>query len=370
MPTNNYLIKRFPQLDSSVGRIALAQLPTPVREYNVNLSGHRFTFFIKLDNLTSDVYGGNKVRKLEYLLQQAQRRQCRRIATFGTVGSHHALATAAFAARVGLPCTCFLSHQRSTPQTAAALEAHLELGTQLVQFGGKYPQRIATLREHLWAQDACVIPPGGTSWLGTLGFVGAGVELANQVAAGSLPAPERLYVATGTMGTAAGLALGLALSGLATEVQAIRVSDTWLCNERALTRCMVKATSMMHRVDALIPADLHERTNIRLRHDFFAGGYARSDRVTDEAVAFASDQLELSLEATYTGKALAALLHDLQRRGESGRRYLFWNTFNSAHGRLSNAWSEGRPEGRPDVKRNRTPGDATGLPEVFRRYLG
>jgi 1-aminocyclopropane-1-carboxylate deaminase/D-cysteine desulfhydrase-like pyridoxal-dependent ACC family enzyme len=358
MSTNDFLKSGFPNLNSSVGRLALAQLPTPVREYNVTLSGHRLTLAIKLDNLTSDVYGGNKVRKLEYLLHQAQRRQSRRIATFGTVGSHHALATAIFAARVGLPCTCFLSHQRSTSETAAALETHLGLGTHLVHFGGKYPQRIATLRKHLWGQDACVIPPGGTSWLGTLGFVSAGVELASQVAAGALPAPERLYVATGTMGTAAGLALGLALSGLATEVQAIRVSETWLCNEQALSRCMAKATSMMHRLDARIPADLHKRTKIRLRHDFFAGGYAHSDRATDQAIAFAADQLGLSLEATYTGKALAALLHDLRRGAGSGRNYLFWNTFNSAHGQMA------------EVRPKRTPGDDAGLPAAFRRYLG
>ena len=359
---NDSLTSGFPQFDTSIGRLALAHLPTPVREYNVTLSGHRLTFFIKLDNLTSDVYGGNKVRKLEYLLHRARRRNSRRIATFGTVGSHHALATAIFAAHVGLPCTCFLSHQRSTPETAAALDAHLGLGTRLVHFGGKYPQRIATLRRFLWGQDTFVIPPGGTSWLGTLGFVSAGVELANQVAAGSLPAPDRLYVATGTMGTAAGLALGLALSGLATEVQAIRVSETWLCNEEALSRCMAKATGMMHRLDARIPADLHRRTNIRLRNDFFAGGYAHSDRATDQAIAFAADQLGLSLEATYTGKALAALLHDLQQRAKSGRNYLFWNTFNSAHGRLPTTGS--------DARSDRTPDGAAGLPAAFRRYLG
>ena len=362
MSTSDCLTSRFPQLDRDVGRLALAQLPTPVREYNVTLSGRRLTLFIKLDNLTSDVYGGNKVRKLEYLLHEAQRRQCRRIATFGTVGSHHALATAVFAARVGMPCTCFLSHQRSTPETTSALEAHLGLGTQLVHFGGKYAQRIATLRKHLWGREIYVIPPGGTSWLGTLGFVRAGVELANQVATGSLPVPERLYVATGTMGTAAGLALGLALCGLATEVQAIRVSETWLCNEQELSRCMAKATSMMHRVDARIPADLHQRTNIRLRHDFFAGGYAHSDRATDQAIAFAGDQLDLSLEATYTGKALAALLHDLQTHAESGQSFLFWNTFNSAHGRL--------PTARPAARSDRSPGDFAGLPAAFRRYLG
>ncbi|HEX7719607.1 MAG TPA: hypothetical protein VF389_07370, partial [Woeseiaceae bacterium] len=98
MSNNDSLASGFPQLETSVGRLLLAQLPTPVREFKVDQSGRRLTFFIKLDNLTSDVYGGNKVRKLEYLLHQARGRRCRRIATFGTVGSHHALATAIFSA--------------------------------------------------------------------------------------------------------------------------------------------------------------------------------------------------------------------------------------------------------------------------------
>jgi D-cysteine desulfhydrase len=158
-------------------------------------------------------------------------------------------------------------------------------------------------------------------------LVQAGRELAAQVAAGRMPAPARLYVATGTMGSAAGLALGLALSGLPTEVQAVRVSHTWLCNEASLRRTMAKVTAMLRRVAPSIPADLPERANIRLRHGFFAGGYAHTDEATEAAIVFAATQLGLVLESTYTGKAMAALLHDL---GASEACCLFWNTCNSA----------------------------------------
>lgn len=329
-------------LDAAIERLPLADLPTPLREYRVDVRGRRRTLFVKLDNLTSDLYGGNKVRKLEYILPLARTRDRRLIATFGTVGSHHALATAINANHLGYPCTSFLSHQHRTAEVAAVLAAHVALGTNLVPYVGDYAARIAILRGHLWGRDALVVAPGGSSWLGTFGFVQAGRELATQVARGLMPAPDRLYVATGTMSTAAGLALGLALAGLATQVQAVRVSHTWLCNEDSLHRTMTKATAMMRRIAPTIPADLPERANVRLRHGFFAGGYAHTDERTEAAIVFAASQLDLTLESTYTGKAMAALLHDL---AGSDARCLFWNTYNSA--RLPQAAAAARAATKP-----------------------
>lgn len=337
-------------LDRAIERLPLADLPTPLREHDVRIRGRRARISVKLDNLTSDVYGGNKVRKLEYILPRARRREHRCIATFGTAGSHHALATSVYAHELGYPCIAFLSHQHRTPEIADVLGALVTLGTEVVRYGGGYSARLETLRVHLWGRDPLVIAPGGSSWLGTFGFVQAARELAAQVAAGIVPEPARLYVATGTMGSAAGLALGLALSGLATEVQAVRVSHTWLCNEEALHHTMEKATAMMRRVDAAIPHDLPERANIRLRHGFFAGGYAHTDAATEAAIGFAEGELDLVLEATYTGKAMAALLHDLEA-GATG--CLFWNTYNSA------------PLPQADERSSAT----TGLPAEFSRYF-
>lgn len=337
-------------LDRAIERLPLADLPTPLRGYDVRIHGRREHIYVKLDNLTSTVYGGNKVRKLEYILPRARRRERRSVATFGTAGSHHALATAMYAQALGYPSIAFLSHQHRTPEVPDVLGALVAVGTEVVRYGGDYSARVATLRTHLWGREPLVVAPGGSSWLGTFGFVQAARELAAQVAAGDLPEPERLYVATGTMGSAAGLALGLALSGLATEVQAVRVSHTWLCNEDALHHTMRKATAMMRRFDAAIPRDLPERANIRLRHGFFAGGYAHTDATTEAAIGFAEGELDLALEATYTGKAMAALLHDLEA-GATG--CLFWNTYNSAPLPQANG-------GQPAT---------AGLPAEFSRYF-
>jgi len=325
----DHLAERFPALGRGIRKTKLARLPTPVVAQRVRLAGRAYELWIKCDNLTSELYGGNKVRKLEYLLSPPGRRPVRRFATFGAVGSHHALATALFARQAGFDCTCFLAHQRKSAAVPATLNLLLQGGCELVRYGGSYGNRIAMLRKYLWQRDARVIPLGGSSWYGTLGFVNAGLELAAQIEAGELPVPEKLYVASGTMGTAAGLALGLALAELPTTVQAVRVSHAQFANEKILHKLMSKTALMMRRLDQAIPRDLEKRVNIRMRHEFFAGGYAHSNAETDAALVFAEQQLQLRLEATYTGKALAALLSDLRHPAADEGPVLFWNTYNS-----------------------------------------
>lgn len=328
MTGDSHLHTRFPTLRRRLPRVSLATLPTPVSTVDIKIAGGHIPVSIKHDNLTSELYGGNKVRKLEYLLKPAGRRPVKRIATFGTVGSHHALATSMYCREQGLDCTCFLAHQRKTPSVPAVLDAHLEIGTELVRYGGAYAKRITTLRKHLWHRQARVVPAGGSSWIGALGFVDAALELAAQVDAGEIPKPDRIYVATGTMGSAAGLALGLTLAGLSSEVHAVRVSHTSICSEQGLERLIGKIATMLQSIDPSFPAGLDARVNICLRHEFFCGGYARGGPEIDAAIRLAAEYLGLSLEITYTGKSMAALIADLS--GDSVMTPLYWNTYNSA----------------------------------------
>jgi 1-aminocyclopropane-1-carboxylate deaminase/D-cysteine desulfhydrase-like pyridoxal-dependent ACC family enzyme len=352
MTVVNYLDAMHPTLGMRVGKLHLGNWPTPVSRAEILHAGTRHSLSIKRDDLSGDLYGGNKVRKLEYLLKPHTQRTVKRFATFGTVGSNHALATAIYARNLGFECTCFLAHQQNAATIAPALITHARIGTEIVRFGGSYSARLKTLRQNLWGRNAWVVPMGGSSWAGTLGFVNAGLELSAQIDAGKIPVPARLYVATGTMGTAAGLALGLALAGVPTEVHAVRVSETGICNERRLQALIRKTAMMMRHYDASVPDGLADNTKIRLRHAFFAGGYAHSDMRTEDAVRFARVQLGLTLESTYTGKAMAAVLSDWEQdslRGES----LFWNSYNSAVLPLS---------ADNDVDRAR-------IPAEFRRYL-
>jgi len=350
----DYILERFPTLGEQLPRMRLASLPTPVREVAVKTDSGKRNLSVKCDDQTGVIYGGNKVRKLEYIFPRARDKKCERLATFGAVGSNSALATALYARQAGFDCTCFLMHQTKTAQIPATLNMHIQNGTELIRYGGAYAKRVQTLRDHLWGRKAWVIPMGGSSWHGTVGFVAAGLELAAQVAAGEIPKPDRIYVGTGTMGTAIGIALGLAIAELDTEVHAVRASDIAITNDHLMTKLTEKTVSMMRRLDESVPADLASRTNIRLRNSYFGGGYAHTTPEAEAAITFAKEQLKIRLESTYTGKALAALLADLQEPGAESLNILFWNTYYAM----------------PVTVPTDHPLDANALPEEFLRYFG
>ena len=329
MPESDFLTEELPKLGSQLPRLQLATLPTPVRQDTITIDSTEYPLSIKLDNLTGEIYGGNKIRKLEYIFPRATAKQRGRIATFGAASSNHALATALYAREAGFECTCFLAHQTKTLLTAKTLNKHIQNQTEIVRYGGAYRNRIATLRENLWGRNAFVIPMGGSSWLGTIGFVAAGLELARQIDNGEIPEPDRIYVATGTMGTVAGIAIGLTLAGLSTEVHAVRVSDVSITNEAAMRRLVAKTVAMMHLLDESVSLDVAQETNIVLRNSYFGPGYAHSTPATDNAIFIAREQLQLSLEPTYTGKAFAALLADLSAADAVSRNILYWHTYNS-----------------------------------------
>lgn len=229
---------------------------------------------------------------------------------------------------------------------------HLRIGTELIPLG-RTVDRLATFRRFLQGRHCWVIPMGGSSWLGTVGFVNAGLELAHQVETGKLELPHRIYIANGTMGSCVGLALGLALAELPTELQAVRVVDHRVASPAGFERLMRKTVMMLHRLDTSIPPDLADRTHIRWRNAFLAGGYAVANDVTRDAVTFAADSLGLELETTYTGKAMAALLHDLALDDYGGELYLFWNTYNS----------------QPLPVTETRPGKTDNIPPEFMRYF-
>jgi D-cysteine desulfhydrase len=318
----------YPALGQHLKKLDLAELPTPVEHTEFDTPHGSRCIAVKRDDISSPHYGGNKIRKLEYIFRRALDRGAKRVATFGAAGSNHALATAVLAKQVGLECTCFLGHQKRTPKVARALNMYRLLGTEIVRYGGS-SERLALFRKYLQNRQTWVVPLGGSSWLGTVGFVSAGLELAQQIGDGELPCPDRIYIATGTMGSTAGLALGLAAAGLPTEVHAVCVVDERFGNPVMLDRLTQKTALMLNRLDPAFDAGMAKTAKLVWRSGFLAGGYAVFDERISDAVDVARDDLGLALETTYTGKAMAALLHDLQQPDYSGEQYLFWNTHNS-----------------------------------------
>jgi 1-aminocyclopropane-1-carboxylate deaminase/D-cysteine desulfhydrase-like pyridoxal-dependent ACC family enzyme len=349
----DYLAMAYPQLAERLAKVQLAKLPTPIVNASVATRIGKRNIAIKRDDLTGDLYGGNKVRKLEYLLHRATTKNAKRVATFGTVASNHAVATSLYAKSLGFECTCLLSNQVRTTNASRALNVHIQCGTEIVRYGGSRSSRIRILREHLWNRGVFLIPPGGSNWRGTVGFVNAGLELAAQIDAGETCTPDRLYVANGTMATAVGIALGLALAGLPTKVHAIRVTESFVANPDAMRRLLTKTADLLHSLDTSVPANLADLARYEFRDGFLGDGYAKTNSATDRAVRIAADELGLALETTYTGKAMAAMLQDLDKPEFANQSMLFWNTYNS----------------RPLTADLDRPADVSRLPPEFLRYF-
>ena len=349
--TNSILGCEFPGIGAALPVAGLLAAPTALTRETVALGQGARPLLIKHDETSGALYGGNKVRKLDYILARASERGARQVATFGAVGSHHALATALYARAEGLDAVCFLGHQAATDHVYETLSAHVANETRIVRFGGSYANRLALLRRHFEGRKTWVVPSGGSSWLGVVGFVDAALEFAEQLRGLDGPLPGKLYVANGTMGTVAGLALGLALAGSPVEVQAVRVTSEAYANRDGTYRLMRKASHLLNALDDGFPADLADRARIRFRHGFVGDGYTRPTAESEAAIELAREQLALELENTYTGKAFAALLADAAAPSEEP--LAFWNTYNAVP--LTGV-------------RDLTLED-TGLPEDFARYF-
>jgi 1-aminocyclopropane-1-carboxylate deaminase/D-cysteine desulfhydrase-like pyridoxal-dependent ACC family enzyme len=327
----NAIDARFPALAEALPRIALGEFPTPLAGAPALAARLGLgSLAIKRDDLSSPIYGGNKVRKLEYLLADALARGCDSVVTYGSVGSNHALATAVFATRLGLVPHAVLVDQPASPSVTAKLRYLLHLGARLHPARGfdQSRQVFAAIRDShpQGARRVYEIPWGGSNWLGATGFVAAALELAAQMP----EPPDYLYVSGGTLGTAIGLAIGLRLAGLRTRIVAPRAVPSGRDAEERLARSIAATSRELHAREPSMPLFDERPDNIELRPEFFGPGYGTTTPEADEAIELIGELEGVRLEPTYTGKALAGLVADARSGRLAGRRVVFWNTYNSA----------------------------------------
>lgn len=302
---------------------SLAQLPTPViRMEALGKEYHHDQLFIKQDNHSGPIYGGNKIRKLEFLLGEALAEGHKSVITYGAAGSHHALATSICCQQVGLRSISILApqtpceHVRQNILMGHAIGAELHLSPDYTHF----PALTKQLSERYLTEDGIepyIIPAGGTNATGSLGFVQAGFELAAQLH------PDIIYIPMGTGGTHAGLLVGLKLAGLKTRVEAIRVVDPLFRNASHIKKlCNDLCTKL--GINPLV-----QDSDIIIRDEFFGEDYGIPTPEGNEALERFQSLENVSLETTYTGKSAAALLHDLKTEKLEGQTVLYWNTLNS-----------------------------------------
>ena len=312
----NALFRAFPVLEGKLPWMPLGDFPTPVER--------AFDGWVKRDDRSGALYGGNKVRKLEFLLAQAIAGGAKRIVTMGAFGSHQVLATTLYARRAGL-AVCGLvfpqpptEHARETLLLSSGAGACLHPARGLWAIPFAYA---ACARAH--PEPRAFIGPGGSTPLGTLGYVAAGLELGEQIRAGELPQPGAVYVPYGSGGTAAGLALGFRLAKLDIRLRPVRVFDRFFASARHLARLANRTAALLRRSGGPDAGHFRAR-DFQLVHDQFGGGYGVTTPAADQALERAA-AVGLHLETTYSAKTLAAVL----AAGE--KDVLFWNTFSSTH---------------------------------------
>ncbi|MDY0087138.1 MAG: pyridoxal-phosphate dependent enzyme [Coriobacteriia bacterium] len=310
---------------SALSVAGIASLPTPLEPLQIEQVLEKgCELWVKRDDATYALYGGNKVRKLDFLLGQALAEHKTAVVTFGAYGSNHALATAVHARALGIEPHIIMSPQAPTAFARDTLLAHAGLNTQLHPIEGWEGEREAKRVIHELAErdgmQPAVFPMGGSSALGAVGFVNAAAE----VGAGF----DAVYVPCGTLGTAVGLAVGFAALGANTRVVAVRVTPAELANGHVARTLTEGVVTLMGSVDARFPRLAFENLAFDLRDEFFEPGYAVPTAATEAAVALAA-RSGLALETTYTGKALQALETDVRLGTLSGGKILFWDTYHS-----------------------------------------
>ena len=287
---------------------------------------------MKDDGVFGGAWGGNKTRKLEWVLPDVRRKRRTTIFTVGALATNHGLATALYAREHGLRTVLALVDQ--------PLDEHVQRQFARIERSGARVYRTHTALKTVASLPLIYAantdwprlrPPyfltvGGSSALGALGYVDAAFELAGQVERGELPAPTHVVVALGSGGTAAGLVLGFALAGLRTRVVAVQVNDRAPRDASRLARLAEGTRRLLERRGAALPPVSVSPSDVQVETRWVGDGYGHRTVEADQAVELARREEGLTLEPVYTAKAMAALLA-LRRGRELGQGpVLYWHT--------------------------------------------
>lgn len=302
------LFDALPPLEATVPFLPLAAAPTAV-ERCAALADYlrRDDVWMKRDDLISPVYGGNKVRRYEFVLADALARHATSIVTLGGIASTQVMATARFGRHLGLPVTAVLFDQSVTRFAREAILTDVDAGATLIH-GGGYARSAWRFFQARRSPGAYVINPGAASPRANLGYVDAMLELAAQVERGEMPRPDVIVLPTGSSGTLAALALGAAWLGWDTEVVGVRIALRAATN--ALTIGLVRertARWITARAPEFGRALGTRRGRYRLFHGAVGPGYGYPTRESVDAMEWYRRLTGRTGEVTYSAKALVGL---------------------------------------------------------------
>ena len=282
--------------------------------------------YLKRDDLTPLALGGNKLRKLEYLMADAQAHGADTLVTAGAIQSNHVRQTAAIAAQLGLRCVALLENPIDTADPSYLGNGNrllldlFDTQVEMVENLDNADQQLQALAGRLSNEGKrpYIVPIGGSSPVGALGYVRAGLELGQQIERSGI-AFAGVVLASGSAGTHAGLALGLSETHPHLPVIGVTVS-------RSDEAQRPKVQSLLERTAQLLGADLPASVRVELWDEFFAPRYGEPNAGTLAAIKLLASQEGVLLDPVYTGKAMAGLLDGIGRQRFDDGPLIFLHT--------------------------------------------
>ena len=300
-------------------KLHFAHLPTPVEalpRLSASLAGPRL--LVKRDDQTGLAFGGNKTRKLEFLLADALEQGAQTLISAGAVQSNHCRQTVAAAARFGLDCILVLFGDPPSPPDGNHLLHHL-LGAEVIYINRD--QMEAKLDEVFQAAQSAgrkpyLIPYGGSNPTGALGYVTAMEELAEQAIL-----PDWIVFPSSSGGTQAGMLVGARRTGYSGKILGISVDEPAGELTRHVAQLAAETAHFIGEDWQFSPED------VLVDDHYTGGGYAVMGAPEIEAIRLFAQQEALLLDPVYTGRAAAGLI-DLIRQGffKPAETVLFWHT--------------------------------------------
>ena len=301
-------LARFP-------RKRFAHLPTPLEPMeNLSRLLGGPNLWIKRDDCTGLAGGGNKTRKLEFLMADAEAEGADTIITQGAVQSNHARQTAAIAARMGYHCHLLLENRTESQDPDFLGNGNVLLdemyGAQLQRFAGgtDMNEQMALLAERLKGEGRkpYIIPGGGSNRIGALGYANAAIELVTQSNDMGLKV-DHIVHATGSAGTQAGLVAGLTAVHAGIPVLGISVRAERAAQEENVYRLAAETADYIGSAAALTRADVVANS------DYVGGGYGVPTEAMIEAVNLAARHESILLDPVYSGKGMAGLIDQVRQ---------------------------------------------------------
>jgi len=297
-------------------RLRFAHLPTPLEPMeNLSRLLDGPNIWVKRDDCTGLAGGGNKTRKLEFLMADAEQQGADSIITQGAVQSNHARQTAAIAAKLGYECYLLLENRTGSDDPDFLANGNVLLddiyNARLSDFpaGTDMNQEMLSLAEELRAagKKPYIVPGGGSNRIGALGYVNAAYELVGQCNDQGLKV-DHIVHATGSTGTQAGLVTGLTAIHSGIDLMGISVRAPKEAQEENVYRLACETAELIGSSAAL------NRSDVVANSDYVGEGYGMPTDGMIEAVEMTARHESILLDPVYSGKAMAGLI-DLVRQG-------------------------------------------------------